>query len=53
MSRICLLCALLLAACTEPRLGLSIGIGPGGVAVHPRVSGSVGGVDVGVSGAIR
>jgi hypothetical protein len=44
---------LLLAACTDPRAGIGIGIGPGGVTVNPVISGNVGGVGVSVSPAIR
>lgn len=41
-----------LAACTDPdapRVGMGVGLGPGGVSVHPRVSTHVGPTSVGVS----
>ena len=53
MKRLGLLCLLVLCACTDPQLGLGIAIGPNGVAVRPNLSGSVGGVGVGVSGSIE
>jgi hypothetical protein len=53
MRRLCLLCLLSLTACTDPQLGLGISLGPNGVAVRPTVSGTVGGVGVGVSGSLE
>jgi hypothetical protein len=45
-----LIVATTLCACTGgPRLGVGIGIGPGGVSVNPKVSGSIGGVSTTVS----
>jgi hypothetical protein len=44
---------LALAACTDPRAGIGIGIGPNGVSVSPVISGNVGGVGVSVSPAIK
>ncbi len=45
-----LMAALLLTACDNgPFLGVGLGFGPGGVSVSPRVSGNVGGVNVGAS----
>ena len=53
MRRMFLLCLLSLGACTEPRLGFGIALGPNGVAIRPTVSGTVGGVGVGVSGSLQ
>lgn len=42
----------LLAACSDPnapRLGMGVGVGPGGVRVHPRMSTRVGATSLGVS----
>jgi hypothetical protein len=47
--RLPLFLALMLAACTDPRLNAGVSIGPGGVAVYPSVSGRVGGVGVAIS----
>ncbi len=45
---------LLLAACNDPNLTAGISVGPDGVAVMPRVSGTIGGVGVGFTpGTIR
>ncbi|MGP3697830.1 hypothetical protein [Rhodobacter sp. NSM] len=47
-----LLLLLGLAACTDPnapQLGLGVGVGPGGVRVHPRMSTRVAGTSVGVN----
>ncbi len=42
---------LVLAGCSDaPQLGLGFNVGPGGVTVAPAVSGTVGGVNVGVTG---
>lgn len=49
-----LLAALSLAGCNSgPYFGTSIGIGPGGASIYPHVSGNVGGIGVGIGGAIR
>lgn len=44
---------LLMSACTAPRAGVGIGIGPNGVSVNPVISGNVGGVGVSVSPSIN
>ncbi|WP_156317383.1 hypothetical protein [Cypionkella psychrotolerans] len=36
-----LILALLLTACTEPRLGAGIGIGPHGATIRPVISGAI------------
>lgn len=33
--------AVLLTACTDPRLGAGIGIGPGGATIRPVISGGI------------
>jgi hypothetical protein len=43
------LALLALTACTDPRLGLGIALGPGGVSVRPSLSTTIGGVGVGAS----
>ena len=49
-----LLAALLLltslTACTDPRLGANIGIGPGGMSLSPSLSGRIGGARLSISG---
>ena len=44
---------LLSAGCTDPQLGLGFAIGPNGVDIHPTLTGTVGGVGVGVSGSLE
>lgn len=39
-----------LAACTQPRAGVAIDAGPGGVSVSPSVRGNIGGLSVAVRG---
>ena len=41
---------LTLAACSEPRAGIAIDAGSGGVSVSPSVWGNIGGLSVGVRG---
>ena len=36
-----LIAALLLTACTEPRLGAGIGVGPNGATIRPVISGAI------------
>lgn len=38
-----LILILLLTACTDPRLGAGIGIGPNGASIRPVISGAIGG----------
>lgn len=51
MKRLALLATLaLLAACTDPNLGLGLTYGQGGLTVTPSASGNVGGAHVTISG---
>ena len=39
-----------LTACTDPRLGAKLGIGPGGMSLSPSLSGRIGGARLSISG---
>lgn len=43
MPKLIILCVLLLAACSNPRLNAGVSIGTGGVSVVPSVSAGLGG----------
>ena len=45
-----LLALTLLTACTDPRIGAGLHLGPHGMSVTPRISGSLGAARIGLSG---
>lgn len=47
--RFVLLLAVLLSACSQPRLNAAVSVGLGGVNVSPSLSGRVGGMGVSIS----